>query len=187
MEFSEKSAEFASPKGSYPRAENANCGIPNACTRVVPLWLLMLDNIPTLGLFLLGAILLGRLWWPLAIGILLYDLLAIVMFWGLICRYCQHFNTKACPCGYGIIAPKFFRKEEGRNFGEVFRKNIWIVFPCWFIPLGVGVYLLANKLTSEILVVFISFIVLGFLLIPAISKFVGCKGCTLKKECPWMS
>jgi hypothetical protein len=27
----------------------------------------------------------------------------------------------------------------------------------------------------------------GFILIPAISKFVGCKSCEIKADCPWMS
>jgi hypothetical protein len=187
MEFPEKSADSTAPRRSDLKAKEANCGIPNTCTRVVPVWLLLLDNIPTLGLFLLGAVLSGMLWRPLAIAILLYDLLAIIMFWGLICRYCQHFDTKACPCGYGIIAPKYFRKEGGKSFREVFRKNIFIMFPCWFVPLGVGVYLLATRSSREILIVFLSFVVLGFLIIPAISRFLGCKGCNLREECPWMS
>lgn len=169
------------------KADEANCGIPNACERVVPAWLVLLDNIPTLGLFVLGAILLGILWWPLAILMLLYDFLSIVMFWGLICRHCQHFNTRACPCGYGIIAPKYFQRMEVRSFREVFRKNITIMFPCWFVPLGAGAYLLHAKFSREILVIFVSFAVVGFILIPAIARFVGCKGCDLKKDCPWMT
>ena len=167
--------------------EDANCGIPNTCERAVPAWLILLDNIPTLALFLLGAVLLGILWRPLAIGILLYDLLAVVMFWGLICRHCHHFDTKACPCGYGMVAPKYFKKREGKNFREVFKKNIIIMFPCWFGPLGVGAYLLYARFSRELLIIFLMFVVVGFILIPAISRFVGCKGCDLKKECPWMA
>jgi len=167
--------------------EDANCGIPNACERTVPAWLILLDNIPTLGLFMLGAILAGILWWPLAIIILLYDFLAIVMFWGLICRHCLHFDTKACPCGYGLVAPRYFKKLEGKNFREVFRKNIIIMFPSWFIPLGVGIYLLFARFSQPTLMIFLVFLVVGFILIPAISRFVGCKGCDLQKECPWMA
>ncbi len=187
MEFSEKSGDSFAAVNPDLMADGANCGIPNACARVVPAWLLLLDNIPTLGLFVLGAVLLWMLWPPLAIAILAYDLLSIVLFWGRICRYCKHFDTKACPCGYGVLAPRLFHKKEAKSFRDVFRKNIVIMFPCWFIPLGVGGYLFASKYSWEILTVFLSFIVLGFVLIPAISKFVGCKGCNLKEECPWMS
>jgi len=168
-------------------SENADCGIHNACERVVPTSLILLDNVPTLFMFLLGAILLGIVWWPLAIPMLLYDFAAIVMFWGRICPYCQHFETRACPCGYGIIAPKYFKRKEGKNFREVFRKNIIIMFPCWFLPLGAGIYLLYYHYSFQILIIFLAFALVAFILIPAISKFVGCKGCDLKEQCPWMS
>jgi hypothetical protein len=167
--------------------DNANCGIPNSCERTVSAWLILLDNIPTAGLFMLGALLLGTLWWPLAIAILLYDFLAIILFWGLICRHCQHFGTKACPCGYGLVAPRFFNKLGCNNFREVFRKNIIIMFPCWFIPLGVGAYLLLARFSPAILILFLLFVIVGFIVIPAISRLVGCRRCDLKKECPWMA
>jgi hypothetical protein len=35
-------------------------------------------------------------------------------------------------------------------------------------------------------VLFIAFVIVGFVLIPAISRFVGCKGCEIKDQCPWM-
>jgi hypothetical protein len=60
------------------------------------------------------------------------------------------------------------------------------MYPCWFIPFGVGIYLLCTGFPN-VLPLFISFVVVGFILIPAISRFVGCKGCELKKECPWMT
>jgi hypothetical protein len=168
------------------KIENADCSIHNSCERVVPGWLILLDNLPTLIMFILGAVIAGLLWRPLAILMLLYDFSSIVMFWSFICRHCHHLGSRACPCGYGIMASKYFKKIEGSNFRKVFRKNIFIMYPCWFIPFGSGIYLLCNG-SSRVLPVFISFVIVGFILIPAISRFVGCKGCELKKECPWMT
>jgi hypothetical protein len=164
-----------------------DCGIHNACERVVPTWLVLLENISTAIMFLLGAMLIGMIWWPLAIFMLIYNLSSVVMFWAFICRYCQHFGTRACPCGYGVIAAKYFDQKEGSNFRSVFRKNIAIMYPCWFIPLGSGMYLLYARYSSNILMTFVAFIIVGFVMIPAISRFVGCKECNIKEQCPWMS
>ena len=169
------------------KSETQNCSIHDSCERIVPSWLVLLDNVPTAVLFVLGAILAGIVWWPLAIFMMLYSLSSIVMFWILICRYCQHFSTRACPCGYGIIAAKYLHRKEGGDFRKIFRKNIAIVYPCWFIPLAAGAYLLYTRFSGEILAIYSSFILVGFVLIPMISRFVGCKGCDLKQQCPWMS
>jgi hypothetical protein len=81
---------------------------------------------------------------------------------------------------------KHFSKKEGSNFRKVFRKNIAIMYPYWFIPLGSGIYLLCNRYSRDVLMIFVAFIIVSFLMIPAISRFVGCKGCNLKEQCPWM-
>jgi hypothetical protein len=169
------------------KSEISNCSIYDACERVVPAWLVLLDNLPTAAMFLLGTVLVGTVWGPLAIFMMLYNLLAIVLFWGLICRHCQHFGTRACPCGYGVIAARYFKRKEGSNFRKVFRKNILIMYPCWFIPFAAGIYLLCARFSKGVLIIFVAFAVIAFILIPVISRLVGCKGCTLKEQCPWMT
>jgi hypothetical protein len=167
--------------------ETENCSIRDACERVVPLWLVLLDNIPTAAMFLLGAVLAGMVWGPLAIFMMLYNLLAIVLFWRLICRHCPHLGTRACPCGYGAVAARYFRKIEGSDFRKIFRKNIAVMYPCWLVPLAAGVYLLRVQYSEKLLAIFAAFVVVAFVLIPAISRFVGCRGCNLRNQCPWMT
>jgi hypothetical protein len=168
-------------------SENTNCSIYDSCERIVPAWLVFLDNVPTAILFVLGAVLVGIVWWPLAVFMMLYNLSSIVLFWGLICRYCPHFGTRACPCGYGTIAARYFSRKGGGNFRKTFRKNIAIMYPCWFIPFGAGIYLLYTRYSRNILLIFAAFVIVGFVLIPLISRFVGCKNCELKDQCPWMT
>lgn len=167
--------------------EAAHCSIHDRCERVVPLWLVLLDNVPTGAMFILGAALVWEVWRPLAIFMLLYDLAAIVLFWRLICRHCRHFGERACPCGYGVVAARYFKRREGGNFRKVFRKNIAVMYPCWFVPFAAGIYLLFVRFSKGTLIIFIAFAVVAFVLIPAISRFVGCKGCELKDQCPWMT
>jgi len=167
--------------------ENESCSIPNTCERVVPLWLVLLDNIPTAAMLVLGAVLAWSAWRPLAVFMIFYDLLAIVLFWGLICRHCPHLSTRACPCGYGVVAARFFRKRAGSDFRKIFRTNIAIMYPCWLVPLVAGIYLLRVRYSGRLLAIFAAFVVIAFILIPAISRFVGCKGCNIKSQCPWMT
>jgi hypothetical protein len=159
-----------------------------AChTRRIPLWLVLLDNIPTLLLFILGVMIIYRLSPVFAILFGAYTLFSVVWFWGKICPYCHHYGTYACPCGYGAISPRFFGKKESKSFKKVFRHNLIIVFPNWFVPFGVALYLLLTHYSAYILVLTIIFSVIGFIIIPLISKEVGCKNCEIKDDCPWMT
>jgi len=169
------------------KKETAACNIHDSCERGVPLWLVLLDNIPTAILFLLGAAIMGFVWRPLSILMMLYNLLSIILFWRLICPHCRHFSTRACPCGYGVAAARYFDKKEGGDFRKIFKKYISVMYPCWFIPFAAGLYLLYARFSGIILGLFSAFLIVGFVLIPLISKLVGCKGCTLKDQCPWMS
>jgi len=169
-----------------PKTE-ADHGIPDECCRVVPTWLVLLDNIPTGTMFVLGALLLLPIWWLFSVIFLIYCGLSIILFWALICPYCHHYNSKACPCGYGVAAPKLFKYKGSKEFKKVFKQNIVVMFPCWFVPFGAGIYLLMTDYSQNLFVLFLAFCIVGFALIPAISKYVGCKGCEIKDQCPWMT
>jgi hypothetical protein len=155
--------------------------------REIPLWLVMLDNVPTVIFFTLGFLIINKLSTIIAIIFGSYALFSVVWFWAKICPFCHHFNTFACPCGYGVISSKLFKKGTGKSFNKVFRRNISIQFPNWFVPLVFAVYLVSSSYTKEILVLSIFFVLIGFVIIPLISKFVGCKNCEIREDCPWMT
>jgi len=167
--------------------ETANdCGIPNKCARTVPGWLVALDNGPTIALFVMGTLLL----WPLLLGIFAitfatYCVLSIVMFWAFICPCCHHFGTGACPCGYGKVAPKFFKAKPSHDFRKVFKFNIAIMLPVWLVPLIGGAYVLYTAFGMLYLALFFAFCIDGFAVIPLISILVGCKDCEINDQCPW--
>jgi hypothetical protein len=163
------------------------CGIHVDCVRIVPLRIVLLDNIPTAAMFVLGTILMWRLGGLFGTAYLAYCILAIVGFWGRICPWCHHFGNRACPCGYGVIAARFFKPKMGREFRSVFRANIVIMFPCFFIPPIAGALLLWNGCTRSTAAILAAFCIIAFAVIPMISKFVGCKGCEIKSQCPWMT
>lgn len=156
-------------------------------SKKIPVWLVLLDNIPTLLLFILGFLIINQLSLIGAIIFGIYALVSVVWFWARICPYCHHYDTLACPCGYGAISAKIFKRRDSKLFKKIFRRNIVIQFPNWFIPFTIAVYLLITKYTTEILLLTISFSLIGFVIIPVISKLVGCKNCEIKEDCPWMA
>jgi hypothetical protein len=155
--------------------------------RKIPLWLVLLDNLPSLILFILGFLIINKISFAGAVFYGIYALFSVVWFWARICPYCHHYNTQACPCGYGAVSPLLFKRRDPGSFKKVFRRNILIVFPNWFVPFGIAIYLLITVFTKEVLILSVIFSVIGFLLIPLISKFVGCKNCAIKEDCPWMT
>ena len=153
----------------------------------IPYWLVLLDNIPTLFLFILGYLIINQLSTSVAVLFAIYASGSVIWFWAKICPYCHHYGTHACPCGYGAISSRLFKKKDSRSFQRVFKRNIFIVFPNWFVPLGVAIYLLVADYTRNILILTVLFTFIGFLIIPIISKLGGCKNCEIKEECPWMT
>jgi hypothetical protein len=156
-------------------------------SRKIPLWLVLLDNIPTIVLFILGFLIINQLSTISAIIFGFYALFSVVWFWAKICPYCHYYDTLACPCGYGAISPKLFKKGTDKSFKKAFRRNIGIQFPNWFVPLAVAIYLISTRYSKEIMGLTISFVVIGFVIIPLISKLIACKNCEIKDDCPWMS
>ncbi|MFC2151722.1 hypothetical protein ACFLSE_04270 [Bacteroidota bacterium] len=166
--------------------ENNNSNVETDCKKVIPLWLVLLDNIPTLTMYILGSVIISFVSANYSLVFITYSLVSIIWFWARICPYCHYHGTFGCPCGYGIISSKFFQRKEGFSFRKVFKRNIIVLFPSWFIPPAVGIYLLIKNYSLGLLILVICFAIVGFVLIPIISKKVGCKDCEIKDDCPWM-
>jgi hypothetical protein len=161
--------------------------VEKKCGKEIPLGLVLLDNIPTISMFILGALIIYPLSHIYSIIYLIYSAASIVWFWARICPFCAHYNTLSCPCGYGIISAKFFKRRTDKEFKKVFKANIITLFPCWIVPLLLGLYLLLYNFSLPTLFYLLLFSITAFLVIPLISKLVGCKNCETKEECPWMN
>jgi hypothetical protein len=58
------------------------------------------------------------------------------------------------------------------------------MFPVWLAPLIGGIYLMWAAFSWMALALLAAFCIDGFAVIPAISRFVGCRGCEIE-DCPW--
>jgi hypothetical protein len=103
-----------------------------------------------------------------------------------ICPYCNYWNTKSCPCGYGLIAAKLREKKPGNRFNEKFKKHIPVIVPLWFIPILVSLPLLIRSFSWSLLVLLAVFGLDAFAILPLSSRKHGCKSCPQKDSCPWM-
>jgi hypothetical protein len=164
----------------------ADCNVPNGCNRVVPGWIIFLDNAPTGAVFILGTAIVWQVGALPALLFFAYCLLSIVIFWHRICPWCQHFGNWGCPCGYGRIAHRLFVKKSGREFRTIFRRNIFVVLPCWLVPLGIGLHEIGTGHGRTNLYLLPAFCIIGFVLVPAVSRFAGCRSCTMRLQCPWI-
>jgi hypothetical protein len=103
-----------------------------------------------------------------------------------ICPYCAFYNTRGCPCGYGMLAARLAPKAERECFAEKFRKHIPVIVPLWLIPAVVGGWVLWRQFDSTLAVLLAVFVVDAFVILPLFSRRHGCSECPQKETCPWM-
>jgi hypothetical protein len=144
-----------------------------------------MENLPLWSMYLIGAVILGIIWWPLAVIFVELCILSLILHMALICPYCYHYGTNTCPSGYGLVATRMFVPNKGGDFKTMFKRYIAIVFPGWLLPLVGGIYLLITDFQYIYLGLFLLFVIDGFLILPLVSRKYGCKKCMNRNNCPW--
>ncbi len=157
------------------------------CSRSVPLWLVLLDNVPTLLMYALGVRILYALSLPAAVLYGAYCLSIFLWFWARICPSCHQYGLSSCPCGYGIVSSRLFARAPARDFRRVFSRNLPYVYAAWFIPPVAAAFQLWRHYSPTTLLILIAFSLVGFVGIPLISKLVGCRNCPTRAQCPWVT
>lgn len=150
-------------------------------------WQVALDNVPYAVMGVLGAVILSR-WNAWAAGVYaVYTVVGAVWIMWFVCPFCHYYNSRACPCGYGIVAAKF-RPWGGTNrFAEKFRRHIPVIVPLWIVPVAVGGLMLWRGFDRTMFWWLVAFAVDAFVMLPLMSRLYGCGHCPQKEECPWMS
>ncbi|HUT25318.1 MAG TPA: hypothetical protein VM492_13320 [Sumerlaeia bacterium] len=151
-----------------------------------------LDNLPYVLMIGLGAIVLGMglgesPWaWGAATLYAAYGVAGAFWIIVFVCPYCNHYGTRACPCGYGRIAARLRPRRDAARFAEKFRKHIPAIVPLWIIPVAAGGAFLVRDFSFALLVTLVLFAVDAFVALPLMSKLYGCAHCPQIHECPWM-
>ena len=102
------------------------------------------------------------------------------------CPYCTYYNTRGCPCGYGMISARLVRKGNCECFIEKFRRHIPVIVPLWLIPPVCVVILLIWSFTWWLFSSLVIFIIISYLILPLVSRKHSCLECPQNDVCPWM-
>lgn len=145
----------------------------------------LLNNVPGMLTYALGSVILYHVWIVFGILYLLCCIVGVVLFWRLICPFCPSYDKECCPCGYGKLSSRFFGKGNPSRFPVMFKTYIPIFSLLWVFPLVGGFILLSRNPSPYVMLLLLSFFIVGFVLVPLFSRIHGCKDCTVKDACPW--
>lgn len=148
-------------------------------------WEVILTNIPSILTFTLGFIIMLHLGILFGILYLAFSVVAILLFMKHVCTYCLLYNSGHCRSGYGRVAPKLFKRNDPTQFYRMFKRFIPFFSLMWIFPLLGSVVLLLRRLTPYHLTLALSFVVIGFLILPLFHRYYECKNCPNRKNCPW--
>jgi hypothetical protein len=124
--------------------------------------------------------------WIISGSYVIYSIVGAFWIIIFVCPYCNFYDTRACPCGYGQIAVKLRPKKNENRFMEKFKKHIPVIVPLWIIPIiGGGLFLILN-FSLWMLILIILFAINSFIILPLLSRKYGCAHCPQRDTCPWM-
>jgi hypothetical protein len=147
----------------------------------------VLHNLPTFSTYVLGAIIMLLLSWVFFLIYVIITIFSTLWFMRFICAHCPHYDNPKCPSGYSEVASKIFKKRDSKHFNRMFKKHIAAVFPSWILPVIAGIYLLYYEFSIILLILFFAFIIMGFIMLPVLTRKYGCEDCDLKDSCPRMA
>lgn len=156
-----------------------------SCGGPTPPSAIFLENLPLVMMYIIGTVICGMLWWWFGVLYLVYCILSVVIHMRFICPYCYHYNTNSCPSGFALVTNKYFKPQYGKKFRTEFKKYVGFQFPAWFIPVVAAGRLLWLDFDIVTLALIILFAIIGFGILPFVSKKYGCKKCLNRKNCPW--
>ena len=122
-----------------------------------------------------------------AAAFLAYGIAGAVWIMIFICRYCGYYDTRGCPCGYGVLAARLVSKGEQECFATKFKRHIPVIVPLWLIPVACGASALSRVFTPGLAWLLAAFVLNSFVILPLVSRRHACSECPQKTDCPCMA
>ena len=173
--------------GESVMAHNQQCTTGEYSNAVI-----LLENVPYATMLILGATVIAAAnrysiyGWAFAGIFIVYGLLGSLWIILYLCPHCPRYDTKSCPCGYGLLAAKLRPKGNLTLFSTKFKQYIPMIVPLWIIPVLVGGVMIFHAFSWAHAILLGAFMVDAFVILPVLSKGHGCKNCTQRTSCPWM-
>lgn len=151
-----------------------------------PLWMVFVSNILSLGIYLIGAIIIyqiGVLW------MVLYLIFIAVLEFRLVKGHCVdcYYYGKTCAFGKGKVCAMFFKKGNVKNFcrGGLTWKDLVPEFLVSLIPVVIGIVFLILRFNWILLIGVLVLIFLTFMGNALVRRNMACKYCKQRKiGCP---
>jgi hypothetical protein len=152
----------------------------------------IIANIPYAGMVILGMVTTAYAFVFSASGLslaglyLIYGIVGAVWIMIFVCPFCLYYDTKACPCGYGVISARIAKKGDRDCFSEKFKRHIPVIVPLWIFPVVMGGIGLRRSFSWWLVALVAIFIIESWIILPLVSRKHGCIECPQKEQCPWM-
>jgi len=156
------------------------------CYNDYPLWIVLVSNLLTFSIYLIGAYILYQLGLIWLIFYLLYILFVEIQVLQKSCVNCCYFG-KTCAFGRGRLAPTIFRQGNAKKFAtrQVTWKDILPSFLVSIIPMLVAIAFLVTNFSWLMLALLVSLFLFGFIGTGLIRGQLACKYCKQRKMgCP---
>jgi hypothetical protein len=120
-------------------------------------------------------------------GFLAYGIGGAVWIMVFVCPYCGYYNSRGCPCGYGVLSARLVRQGEQECFAQKFKRHIPVIVPLWLVPAACAAVALFQKPSLGLGVLTAAFVLNSYVILPLVSRGHSCSECPQKDGCPWMA
>lgn len=146
---------------------------------------ILIANVPSSLTYALGLIIFLYVGVMFGLLYLIFTILALVLFLKFVCTYCPSYGSKHCPSGYGRIAARLFKKGDVARFPQMFKRYIPFLSLIWIFPILGSAVLLLRELSAFFVALTVSFIIVGFVILPLFHRYYECRDCPNREKCPW--
>ncbi len=158
----------------------------NCCYEDYPLWIVLLSNLLSISIYIIGAYIISGLGLIYSVIYLFYCLFLEIRILKISCTNCYYYG-KACGFGKGKISALFFKKGDTSKFNEreINWKDMIPDMLIFIIPLIAGILILIYNFSWFILLLIIILLILSFAGNAIIRGFLTCKMCKQRESgCP---
>jgi hypothetical protein len=146
---------------------------------------IVVANVPSMLTYILGTLIMFHLGILFGVLYIAFVTMQLVLFMRFVCIYCPTYDSIHCPSGYGRVAAKLFKKGEVSQFKRMFNRFIPFLSLVWVVPVVGALVLIFTDFSYYYLGLLISFIVVGYIILPLFHRHFECRDCPNKENCPW--
>ena len=146
---------------------------------------IVVANVPSMLTYILGTLIMFHLGILFGVLFIAFVVVQLILFMRFVCIYCPTYDSIHCPSGYGRVAAKLFKKGDVSQFRRMFNKFIPFLSLVWVVPVVGALVLIFTDFSYYHLGLLISFIVIGYIILPLYHRHFECRDCPNKKNCPW--